>query len=65
MIFLHFIGHPKRGKLSMKKGVVNGKKKTTTIHEGIKPLEIKETGQRKLFIFENSPRFQDVKRTYY
>ena len=35
------------------------------MNEGIKPLEIQETGQRKLFIFENSPRFQDVKRTYY
>ena len=35
------------------------------MNEGIKPLEIQETGQRKLFIFENSQRFQNVKRTYY
>ena len=33
--FLHFIGHPKRGKLSIKKGVVNGTKKTTTIYQGL------------------------------
>ena len=35
------------------------------MNEGIKPLEIQKTGQRKLFIFKNSQSFQDVKRTYY
>ena len=35
------------------------------MNEGIKPLEIQETGQRKLFIFENNVLFKEKKRTYY
>ena len=33
--FLHFIGHPKRGKLPIKNGEENGNKKTTTIYQGL------------------------------
>ena len=35
------------------------------MHEGIKPLEIKELGERKAFIFENNVQFQEKKRSYY